>query len=200
MATQFWRLICMGMAQIAIRLPLASPRTTCCAQDIRAAVNYLRDSQLVDAVAHRRDGPFDGRWRGARLRHAGPEYRGRGDDFGRMGAMGSAIVRATPCLFWPQHDPAFIRDDSIKIAGLLAASKPPQWNNLYGNFADGSAVELSGSAGGRSCPASFSRLTRLSRLSAGWMESAASTATQPPDLKDARRTATGSRPDCSWCC
>lgn len=109
--------------------------------DIRAAVDYLRNSQLVDAARIVVMGHSMGA--GAALDYAtqDPNIAGAVMISGGFALWGNQ--RPCNALFiLAERDPVFIRDDSIKIAGMLAGAKPPEWGKLYGNYADGNAVEL----------------------------------------------------------
>jgi dienelactone hydrolase len=108
--------------------------------DIRAAVNYLRNSQLVDPSRIIVIGHSMGA--GAALDYAtqDPNIAGAVMISGGWALWGPNRPRNSLFIL-AQRDPAFIRDDSLKIAVILSKANPLQWNHLYGNFADGSAVD-----------------------------------------------------------
>jgi dienelactone hydrolase len=109
--------------------------------DIRTAVDYLRDSQLVDPARIVVMGHSMGA--GAALDYAtqDPNIAGAVMISGGFALWGPQRPR-NALFIVAERDPAFIRDASIKIASRLAGQKPPVWGRLYGNFANGTAVEL----------------------------------------------------------
>jgi dienelactone hydrolase len=156
-------------------------------QDIRAAVNYLRNSQFADPARIFVMGHSMGA--GAALDYAtqDPNIAGAVMISGGWALWGPNRPRNSLFIL-AQRDPAFIRDDSIKIAGLLAGTNPPQWNQLYGNFAGGNAVKLAEVHGTNHISIIFSADAAGQII--GWLDGISRIhRTQAPNLKDTRRTA-----------
>jgi dienelactone hydrolase len=196
MSTLARRLAQNGYAVLAIDLhghganrnPFASgiAEPTVLRDDIRAAVTYLRDSQLVDPARIVVMGHSMGA--GAALDYAtqDPNIAGAVMISGGWALWGPDRPRNSLFIL-AQHDPGFIRDDSIKIAGLLTGTRPPQWNHLYGKFADGSAVELAEVHGADHISIIFSADAAGQIIA--WLDGISGIhRTQPADLKDTRRT------------
>jgi dienelactone hydrolase len=108
--------------------------------DIRQAVNYLRDSELVDdsrivVVGHSMGA-------GAALTYATEDKTIAGSVMISGGWSLWGQVRPRTALFiFAQHDPEFISAPSMRIAARLASVATIEEGKLYGDFVQGTAVE-----------------------------------------------------------
>jgi dienelactone hydrolase len=154
--------------------------------DIRAAVDYLRNSQLVDASRIVVMGHSMGA--GAALDYAthDPNIAGAVMISGGFTLWGQQRPR-NALFITAERDPAFIRNDSIEIAGLLAGAKPPEWGKLYGNYADGNAIELTEVPGVDHVQIIYS--ARAAQWIIGWLDGINGIQRNlPTDPRDERRT------------
>jgi dienelactone hydrolase len=157
--------------------------------DIRAAVDYLRDSQLVDASRIVVMGHSMGA--GAALDYAtqDPNIAGVVMISGGFALWGPHRPR-NALFILAERDPAFIRNYSIKIAGVLVGVKPPEWGKLYGNYADGTAVELTEVPRVDHVQIIYS--ARAAQWIIGWLDSINGIRRNlPVDPRDQRRTSNG---------
>jgi len=157
--------------------------------DIRTAVDYLRNSQLVDSSRIVVMGHSMGA--GAALDYATHDANIAGAVMisGGFALWGSQRPR-NALFILAERDPNFIRQYSIKIAGLLVGVKPPEWGKVYGNFADGSAVELTEVPGVDHVQIIFSALA--AQWIIGWLDSINGIHRNlPVDPRDERRTSNG---------
>ncbi|MGH7248363.1 MAG: alpha/beta hydrolase, partial [Pseudomonadota bacterium] len=109
-------------------------------QDLTAAVNFLRSSSYVDGSQIVVMGHSMGA--GAALDYAAHDPNLKGSVMISGGFRLEGPVHPRNALFiFAQNDPGFIQDSSKEIAAVLAGSSPFELGKIYGDAAQGTAVE-----------------------------------------------------------
>ncbi|MHB8383194.1 MAG: dienelactone hydrolase family protein [Candidatus Binataceae bacterium] len=109
-------------------------------QDLATAVNFLRTSSYVDGSRIVVIGHSMGA--GAALDYATHDANINGAVMISGGFLLDGPQRPRNALFiFAQNDPDFIQDSSKQIAGILAGAAPVELGKVYGDVANGAAVE-----------------------------------------------------------